>query len=277
MLNENKYIQFASNGNLILPNVKQIFLPDEGKEIADVDLSGADVQVVAADSECKWLLDYFSKPQPKKLYAYIASEYLQRDISDKSDEYKVYKAVFHSTNYKVGIKKMCLMTGLSPLQAQGLQDFYFHLNPEVKKWHLRLENQVRTYGYVTNIFGRRMEFLDLRNPNLMNEVCASIPQSTIGDVINQAWIQIDENIPEVDVLMQVHDSLVMQYDIIKPIEPYYEYDTFGNLFYYDQTPEIRKKILKNMIVDIPYNPILHIDSDIKVSRSSYGETEKIKK
>jgi DNA polymerase I-like protein with 3'-5' exonuclease and polymerase domains len=272
-----KYIQYAENGNLILPNIKQIFLPDEGKEIADVDLSGADIMVVAADSYCKWLLDFFSKPQPKKVYAQIASEYFQRDISDKSDEYKLYKAVFHGTNYKLGIKKLAGMAGLSLLQAQGLQDFYFHLNPEVKQWHLRLESNVKKYGYVTNIFGRRMEFLNLRNPNLMNEVCASIPQSTIGDVINQAWIQIDENIPEVEVLMQVHDSLVLQYDIIKPIEPYYELDKYGNLFYFDQTESIRERILESMVVDIPYNPILHIESDIKVSRSSYGETKKVKK
>lgn len=277
-LSENKYIQFSEKGDLILPNIKKMVIPDEGMEMFDADLSGADIMVVAADSECKWLLDFFSKPQKKKVYAYIASMFLDRDVSDKSDEYKLFKSVFHGANYKLGVKKLSSMTGLPILRAQALLDYYFKLNPEIKQWHLRLENQVRKYGYVENIFGRRMEFLDLRNPNLMNEVCASIPQSTIGDVINEAWIQITDNVPEIDILLQTHDSLTGQY----PILAKWECNMFaeGKLIrvesMQDNVTKYHKLIKKYMKVDIPYDPILNIDSDIKVSRLSYGEMDKVK-
>jgi len=252
----NSYVTYSPEGKILLPNIKKIFLPDFGKELADVDLAGADIQVVAADSDCKWLLDFFASGEKKKVYAYIASEFFQRDISDTSDEYKMYKGVFHGTNYLLGIVKLAKMAGISETLARGLQDFYFKLNPEVKLWHKRIERDVKTTGFVKNKFGRRMQFFfDKRNPNVMNEVAAAIPQSTISDLINKAWVNIVRTHPDVDVLMQVHDSLVLQYDINKA-EGY------------------RKTIIDSMKIAIPYNPPLYIGSDIKVSVTSYGETKK---
>lgn len=254
---QTNYIKYSPEGKLLLPNIKKIFIPDEGYEIADADLSGADIQVVAADSDCKWLLDYFSGPAKKKVYAQIASEFFQRDISDKSSEYKTYKGIFHGLNYKMGIKKLALLAGISEKLAEQLMEFYFQLNPEILRWHSRLEKDVKTKGYVRNKFGRRMEFWFRKdNPTVMNEICAAIPQSTIGDVINRAWVQIVNAMPHLDVLMQTHDSLTMQY----PVELAEEY---------------RSSILRNMLVPIPYDPPLYIDSDIKVSRLSYGDCEKI--
>lgn len=253
----NKYITYTTEGKILLPNIKKLIIPDEGYEIADIDLSGADIQVVAADSGCRWLLDFFSKPQDKKVYAYIASEFFQKDISDKSDEYKTYKGIFHGTNYIMGIPKLAMMAKISEKLARELQDFYFHLCPEIRKWHKRLEADVRTYGYVKNKFGRRMEFtLSRNNPTVMNEVAAAIPQSTIGDVVNRAWVNIVENMDYVDILMQTHDSLVPQY----PIE---------------KVEVARKELIQRMLIGIPYDPILYIDSDIKVSQVSLGDCKKI--
>jgi DNA polymerase-1 len=254
---QTNYIKYSPEGKLLLPNIKKIFIPDEGYEIADADLSGADIQVVAADSECKWLLDYFSGPNKKKVYAHIASEFFQRDISDKSSEYKTYKGIFHGLNYMMGIRKLALLAGISEKLAEQLMEFYFHLNPEIRIWHSRLEHDVKNIGYVRNRFGRRMEFWFRKdNPTVMNEVCSAIPQSTIGDVINRAWVRIVKELPYIDVLMQTHDSLTMQY----PIE---------------RAAEAHSAILDKMLIGIPYNPVLYIDSDIKVSRISYGDCEKI--
>lgn len=256
LASQNKYVTFSPEGKIILPNIKRIVLPDKGFELADADLSGADIQVVAADSECKWLLDYFSKPETKKVYAYIASEFFQRDISDKSDEYKTYKGIFHGLNYLMGIKKLAILAGISEELAEKLMKFYFHLNPEIPKWHKRLEQDVRTKGYVQNKFGRRMEFWITReNHTVMNEIAAAIPQSTIGDVVNRAWVQIVKTLPKARVLMQVHDSLLIQYPI-------------------DVAEEYRGRIKELMVFPIPYKPELLIKSDIKVSRVSYGDTTK---
>ncbi|WP_404878391.1 hypothetical protein, partial [Klebsiella pneumoniae] len=41
----------------------------------------------------------------------------------------------------------------------------------------------------------------------MPEAIAWIPQSTVSIVINKIWMKIYELLPEVQILLQVHDSL----------------------------------------------------------------------
>jgi len=199
-------------GNLTLPNIKKIFLPDIGMELSDFDLSGADIQIVAWDSECKWLMDFFANPKGK-VYKYIASDFFQREITDK--EYKLYKGIFHGLNYLMGLDKLAVTAGISYTLAKQLMDFYFHLNPEIRLWHERINRDINQKGYITNIFGRRGWFLNKNDATLMNKAAAFTPQSSISDIINRAMVNIDERHPEVHLLLNVHDSTVCQYPIDK--------------------------------------------------------------
>ncbi len=251
---------FASvsiEGAIKLPNVKKIFLPDEGMEICDGDYSGADIMVVAADSECKWLLDYFSNPRGcGKVYAYIASNFLQKEVSPSSKEYKTYKGVFHGSNYGLGINRLASMSGLPIQLAKELQEYYFSLCPEVLQWQQSIKRTMQTKGYLTNIFGRRGWYLNKNDPMLFNKALSFIPQSTIADLVNHAMANIQENLQEVQILLQVHDSLVVQYPKEK-----------AELY--------RKEIVKAMEIEIPYKPTLVIPADIQVSTKSYGDVKKI--
>ena len=58
---ENKeVVEVDDDGNVALcPNCKEIFIPDEDYIFWNADYSGADAMVVAWDSECKWLIDFF--------------------------------------------------------------------------------------------------------------------------------------------------------------------------------------------------------------------------
>jgi DNA polymerase-1 len=250
--------ELSEEGSLRLPNVKKIFIPDEGKEIGDLDYSGADIMIVAATSECKWLLDYFSKPRDKKVYAYIASEFFQRDISDKSNEYKKFKGIFHGLNYLMGIDKLALLSGVEYNLAKQLRDFYFSLNPEILLWHERVGRDISSKGYVSNAFGRRAWFLNRNDKTLMNKAVAFEPQAGIADLVNLAWIIMLETFKgEVEILLQVHDSLVVQYPIEKA--EYY-----------------RTACKEAMEIALPYKQPLIIPADIKVSTISYGDCKKLK-
>lgn len=243
-------------GSIALPNVKKIFLPDEGKELADADYSGADAMIVAWDSECKWLIDFF-ETKNEKLYAYIASMHLQREITSNSPEYKSYKAVMHGTNYGLGLDKLTNMLRIPYESAKELQEFYFNLCPEIKTWHNRIKTDISKKGYIENIFGRRGWFIDKNDPTLYNKAYAFIPQSSIADLMNHAMVNIAAN-PNIEILLQVHDSAVVQY----PIEI---------------AEQCRKDLKDAMEFYLPYEHPLKIPADMKVSRISYGDTEKIKK
>jgi DNA polymerase-1 len=238
-------------GNIVLPNIKKVFLADEGMEIADFDLSGADLQVVAWDSECKWLMDYFKNPRGNgKAYHYIASEFFGREISAK--EYKTYKAVYHGSNYGMGISKLASMARIPESLARELQEHYFYLNPEVKIWQQRVEREIKNKGYISNIFGRRGWFLNKNDVTLLNKAYSFIPQSSVSDIINRAMVKIYEEYSFIEILLNVHDSVVVQYPI-------------------DRAEECRLLVKDAMMVELPYKTPLRIPSDGKFSRVSYGD------
>jgi len=159
----------------------------------------------------------------------------------------------------MGIAKLAAMAKIPEWQAKDLQDYYFYLNPEIIKWHEQIEKDVRTKGYLTNIFGRRAWFLNKNDPMLLNKACAFKPQSGISDVMNHALVDCYENHSDlIDILMQVHDSGVFQYDI-------------------KDAERARPIIKKCMEVIVPYEKPLIIPSDFKISSVSYGDTRKIEK
>lgn len=172
--------------------------------------------------------------------------------------YKNKIMVTGNSNYGLGIPKLARMLNISEASAQELQDFYFDLCPEIKLWHNRIKKEIADNGYISNIFGRRGWFLNKNDVTLYNKAFAFIPQSTIADLINHGIVNIYEKYPEIQVLMQVHDSAVCQY----PIEKKEIY---------------RKAILECLTIELPYNPPLIIPADMKVSTISYGDCEKIKK
>lgn len=242
-------------GSIKLPNVKKIFLPDEGREICDADYSGADIMIVAADSECRWLLDYFANPRGcGKVYAYIASEFLQREITQYDKEYKVFKGVFHGTNYLMGVNRLASMASIPVELAKQLQEFYYTLCPEVKQWQEQVVREINTKGYITNIFGRRGWYLNKHDPMINNKAASFKPQSSIADLMNHAMVAMYEKYPEMDILLQVHDSAVVQY----PKE-------YAELY--------RKRVIECMEIPLPYKETLIIPADIQVSYKSYGDVQ----
>ena len=83
-----------SEGVTELPNCKELFIPDDGYTFFDVDYSGADAMVVGWDSECEWLMDFFTN-QDEKLYIYLGQQYLQRPMTTSDPLYKKFKAFCH--------------------------------------------------------------------------------------------------------------------------------------------------------------------------------------
>jgi len=125
------------------------------------------------------------------------------------------------------------------------------MHPGIKKWHERTEEQIRKYRFVENRFGYRWYIFD-RLDQLLPEAVAWIPQSTVGIVINRCWLNFYNNIPEVQVLLQVHDSLAGQF------------------------PTHRKEIIVPQMLEqsrivIPYDTPLIIPTGIKTSEISWGD------
>lgn len=244
-----------------LPNVRKLFIPDPGYIVYDADLAGADAQVVAAEAKDVPLLAAFRAGldiHDKNATDLFGSAYTtlpgDKDNGPKSRKRKEVKQGVHATNYGAHAKTLAGILGWSIREAETFQKNWFDLHPGILDWHKRVEADLRSTRVAANKFGYRIIYFD-RIDSLLPQALAWIPQSTVAITAFKGALQLERCCPYVEILLQVHDSLVFQV----PIE------------YNDRVADFRKALA----TPIPYDPPLIISWGLKRSTKSWGDCEKV--
>jgi uracil-DNA glycosylase family 4 len=226
--------------DLTLPNIRRIFVPDPGCTFFDMDLDRADLQVVvweADDTELKAMLregvDIHTE-NAKLLHC----------------ERQMAKTWVHGTNYGGSPRTMAINCGLTVREAEAMQKRWFAAHPGIHSWQRRVEAHLHSKHCVENRYGYRRFYFD-RVEALLPEALAWIPQSTVAITINRIWRNLYDNLPEVQVFLQVHDSLAGQFPR--------GFD--------------KARIIPYTHIAIPYEDPLIIPVGIKTSDVSWGDCE----
>ena len=274
---------FGSGGNLqnipgekeaeinrfALPNIRKMFIPDQGYIIGDADLDRADAQVVAweADDEILKIVfregldlhlanarDVFNLPfsiddlRDPKLLEKIAKRY--------KHERRMAKMFVHGTNYGGSARTMAMHCKISIREAEEGQRIWFTNHPGIKEWQHRIEMQLQLERSVSNKFGYRIQYFD-RPDTLLPEALAWIPQSTVALVIDKGMYEVDTTLPQVELLMQVHDSIVFQCK--------------KELW----LPDTVARLQSCLEVVVPYDDPLIIGTGLKISDKNWGDCEEV--
>lgn len=250
------------------PNIRSMFVPDSGKTFFDGDLDRADLQVVCWEAEDEMLktalrlgtdihlLNAFvlQGRSPPPLEELVETHPKYRDHRGPLKLAREFAKIFcHGTNYGGGARTMAANTGRTVHEVDRAQKIWFGAHPGIKKWHDRVEAQIKATKFVQNRFGYRWYIFD-RIDSVLPEAIAWIPQSTVSNVINKIWLNIYKNLPEVEVLMQVHDSLCGQMAT-------------------ERVQELLPKIMEQSKIVIPYDDPLTIPFHLKTSEVSWGDCE----
>lgn len=240
---------------IALPNIRKFFVPDPGMIIADVDLSGADAQVVAWEAEDEDLKAAFRRGL--KVHAENAKlmfEGLAGSDGKKEPYYSQCKQGVHATNYGASARTIAATLGWTVHRADGFQQKWFGAHPGIKSWHERIEKQLYETRSVSNRFGYRIVYFD-RVAGLLPEALAWIPQSTVALNCILGALNLDEQLPWCEILLQVHDSLVLQFPVSR----------------LPQITEIRELLH----ITTPYDDPLEIPWSLSLSRTSWGDCQSI--
>ncbi|MFQ5742006.1 MAG: DNA polymerase [Acidobacteriota bacterium] len=250
-----------------LPNIRRFFVPDAGYIIAECDLTGAEAQVVAWDAGDEDLKAAFRAGV--NVHIKNARDVFPEKVRGWSDEaikatdytgglYNNCKKCVHATHNGGRPAGLARQIGIPVVEAENFQKIWFGLHPAIEARHDyilaclqgRVEgNPPRT---IINRFGYRITFFD-RIDNVFTEALTWIQQSTVALVCAKGGINVDEQISWAQLLLQVHDSLVLQYPISR----------HGS----------RGEIRDALEVVVPYDDPLIIPWGLKTSRKSWGDAE----
>lgn len=237
-----------------MPNIRDLFIVDPGEEMFDIDLAGADAQVVAWEADDPVLKQMFR--EGVKVHAYNAKDLFGSDAGPdgkKEPYYTRTKTGVHLTNYGGYPPTMAAALGITVKEAERFQRRWFEIHPWIREWHERIEHLIQAEQAVENKFGYRRKYFGHMD-RLLPEALAWIPQSTVAIVTAKALTRIDKDFPLSKVLLQVHDSVVFSLPVQRP-------------------PGYLDDILAACRIVIPYDDPLIIPFGWKGSTVSWGECE----
>lgn len=249
-----------------LPNVKRIFSPDPGYIYFDLDLSNADVYVVAWEANDEGLKNALRQnldlhlDNARVLFDLPLS---QEELIKGSDanklaakKYKTQrdltKRFVHGTNYGGSARTMAINCSISVAESEKNQARWFTRRPGIRLWHERTARALRTTRTVANRFGYRRVYFE-RPDSVLPEALAWVPQSTVANVINLIWCAIDDALPHVQIQAQVHDSLAGQFPVQGAAQTILDIQALAAKIF------------------VPYPDPLNIPISIKTSQISWGD------
>ena len=237
-----------------LPNTRKMFLPDLGKMLIDVDLERADAQVVAWEAGDEKLKTAFRAGVDIHTTNAADAFQIAKEAVTKLQRHQA-KIGVHASNYGAKPKTVAEHTNMTLAEAILFQTNWFEAHSEIIDWQKSIETELHeNKGTLRNVFGYEITFFDRLDIKRFHEALSWRPQSIVAIITNIGLCNIDENLPEVQLLMQNHDSLLMQTDI-------------------RNCPAIYSEIEKQMAIEVPYDDPLIISTGLSVSDKSWGDVE----
>jgi DNA polymerase-1 len=230
-----------------IPNVRAMFIPDRGMVIADFDLDRADAHIVAWESNDGSLKELFRSG--------IDVHEANAQIIGTSRQ--LAKTFVHGTNYGGSDKTMADHCGITKAAAAHGQHLWFSHHPAIREWHDKVLTELMTHRSITTIFGRVRYYFDRINIQTRNEALAYLGQSPVADVINKGLRNVYVNLPWCQLLLQNHDSIVVQFPA-------------------DNISKRINDIKRQLLIPIPYPDPLTIPVGCKLSHHSWGQLEEFK-
>ena len=128
-----------------------------------------------------------------------------------------------NTNYYGTPRTMAKHSKVAVAIIQEFQDAYYgrlHKNgtitggafPSIHRWHQWVDEQLRAHASITTILGRKRNFFGrIPDASTLRKAIAFCGQSATADEMNIGLVRLWQDVPEAQLLIQVHDSILFQY------------------------------------------------------------------
>lgn len=132
----------------------------------------------------------------------------------------------HGLNYDEGANGFALINEIEIAESKKILAMYHSIYPGIRVWYETIKQQLKDDRTLVNCFGRAVRFLGGWNDTLWKSAYSMLPQSSVVDSLNlgMAELYADRAFSgtegyNVDILAQVHDSILMQVPIKSILDP----------------------------------------------------------
>ncbi|WP_375382047.1 DNA polymerase I [uncultured Sphingomonas sp.] len=196
--------------------IRDAFVAEPGNVILSADYSQIELRLAAHIADVPQLRDAFANGDD--IHSLTAQELfgkVDRDTRSRA------KTINFAILYGISRWGLAGRLDVSADEAQGMIDTYFDRFPGINRYIAETLTGVRERGYTTTLFGRKCWFPRLKSkiqPERQGAERAAINapiQGTSADIIKRAMIRMEpalaaEGLPDVRMLLQVHDELVFE-------------------------------------------------------------------
>lgn len=217
----------GTNLQNITSELRRVFVADRGFKICNLDLQQAESWIVGL---LVWQTvgdpTYLNACRSGDLHTTVAKLVWPDITKGYSNDREAVDQVFyrqftrrdmakrggHATNYYGTARTIARHLKVEERVIADFQTPYFRTFPGIPLWHRWTAHQLGLHQCLTTPLGRRRHFFGRPGDDAtLREAIAYSPQSVVGDLLNLALWRVWKFLPEVELLAQVHDSIVFQY------------------------------------------------------------------
>jgi DNA polymerase-1 len=201
--------------------IRTAFVPEQGNILISADYSQIELRVLAHVADIAALKQAFA--DGIDIHAMTASEMFGVPVEGMPSEVRRNaKAINFGIIYGISGFGLANQLGISRSEASDYIKTYFERFPGIKDYMENTKTEAREQGYVETIFGRRINYPDIKSSNhqvrAFNERAAiNAPiQGSAADIIRRAMVRMDGALADANLqakmLLQVHDELIFETD-----------------------------------------------------------------
>jgi len=236
---------------------KSFVAQNDGWKILSADYSQVELRIMAHMSKDEKLVEAFKNDVD--VHSSTAALVYSVDLKDVSkDMRRTAKVINFGIMYGAGPFRISNELNISIKEAKEIIDNYFEKFSGVRSFIDKIIEETKTKKFVTTIFGRKRQVIDIdsKNHNLKEaakRVAINMPiQGTAADIIKIAMIKINNVFNEEKLnskmILQIHDELVFE------VHP-------------DELEKVNEIVKSNM--ENAYKLIIPLNVDIEIGDSWY--------
>jgi DNA polymerase-1 len=224
------FSEFGTGTNLqnIEEALRSIFIADPGYKLAYLDAEQGESRVVGAiEGNLFGDWRYLDNCEQGDLHTNVAKlcwpglgwtgdPRLDRKLAEQPyyrhyDRRFMCKKIGHGSNYGGKPRTLAGQAKVDVSVIEQFQPLYFAAFPAHLLWHSHVERQLREFGHLISLTGRKRWFFGRRNDDAtLREAIAFDPQGSLADILNRGMLQVWRD-RHCQLLMQIHDAILIQY------------------------------------------------------------------